>query len=148
MKVVLQRVSRAKVEIEGEETRSIGAGLMVLLGAQDRDTEEDLKYIVEKTAGLRIFDDEKGVMNLSVMDVKGEMLLISQFTLLADTKKGKRPSYIAAGDPKRANELYEAAAEAFRAKGIPVKTGTFGADMKVSLTNEGPVTIVIDSRNR
>ncbi|MBP3940180.1 MAG: D-tyrosyl-tRNA(Tyr) deacylase [Christensenellaceae bacterium] len=148
MKVVLQRVSRAKVEIEGEETREIGFGLMVLIGVMYGDTEDDLKYITEKTAGLRIFDDENGVMNRSLMDVGGEMLLISQFTLLADTKKGKRPSYIAAGDPKIANAMYEKAAEIFRGKGIPVKTGTFGADMQVSLTNNGPVTIIIDSRNR
>ena len=148
MKVVLQRVSRAKVEIEGEETREIGMGLMVLIGVMDGDTEDDLKYITEKTAGLRIFDDENGVMNRSLMDVGGEMLLISQFTLLADTKKGKRPSYIAAGDPKIANAMNEKAAEIFRGKGIPVKTGTFGADMQVSLTNNGPVTIIIDSRNR
>ena len=107
-----------------------------------------MEYIVKKTAGLRIFNDEKGVMNLSLLDIKGEMLLISQFTLLADTRKGKRPSYIGAGDPKAANAMYEKTAEAFRAVGIAVKTGTFGADMKVSLANDGPVTIILDSRQR
>lgn len=148
MKVFIQRAAWAKVEIDGEETRSIGKGLMVLIGVADGDTDEDLNYILKKTANLRIFDDENGVMNRSLIDVGGEMLLISQFTLLADTKKGNRPSYIGAGNPETAKAMYERAIEGFKAFGIPVKTGTFGADMHVSLENSGPVTIIIDSRNR
>ena len=105
MKTVVQRVSSARVEIKGEETRGIGQGLMVLLGVADGDTDEDLQYIVRKVSGLRIFDDDNGVMNRSVMDIGGEMLLVSQFTLLADTKKGNRPSYVEAGDPAAANMM-------------------------------------------
>jgi D-tyrosyl-tRNA(Tyr) deacylase len=148
MKTVVQRVSSARVEIKGEETRGIGQGLMVLLGVADGDTDEDLQYIVRKVSGLRIFDDDNGVMNRSVTDIGGEMLLVSQFTLLADTKKGNRPSYVEAGDPAAANTMYEKAIGEFRSRGIPVKTGTFGAEMKVSLVNEGPVTIIIDSRRK
>ncbi len=149
MRVVIQRVSRASVGVGGTVQASIGNGLLVLLGIEGEDQAEDITWLVRKIARLRIFNDDNGVMNLSIMDQKGEFLVISQFTLHAQTKKGNRPSYIRAAGPEIAIPLYEAFVEALREmSGLPVKTGTFGADMQVELVNDGPVTILIDSRQR
>lgn len=149
MRVVIQRVLKAAVTIEGQVTSEIGEGLMILLGIQSDDTPEDIAWLTQKIAHLRIFDDEEGVMNRSVVDVKGDMLVVSQFTLMARTKKGNRPSYIDAAPPAVSVPLYEKFVEVLgQETGFPVKTGTFGADMAVSLINQGPVTIIIDSKNR
>ena len=149
MRVVIQRVSSASVVIEGRTRAAIQAGLLVLLGVEPADTAEDIEWLCGKIARLRIFNDPAGVMNLSVIDVKGEVLLISQFTLFASTKKGNRPSYIDAARPEIAVPLYQSfIARLAQELGAPVQTGEFGADMKVSLTNDGPVTIIIDSKNR
>lgn len=149
MRVVIQRVSEASVTIGGEVKSSIGRGLLVLLGVGHDDTEDDIDYLVKKTASLRIFDDEAGVMNRSVTDVGGEVIVVSQFTLMASTRKGNRPSYIGAAGHELAVPLYEAFCRRMsEALGKNVGTGEFGADMKVSLLNDGPVTICIDSKNR
>ena len=149
MKAVIQRVSSAAVSSGGKEVSRIGHGLMILLGVQKGDTGEDRDYMVRKIPRLRIFPDENGVMNLDVTQAGGEILLVSQFTLLAQTKKGNRPSYIEAEVPGRADALYLETAEALeQALGKPVQRGIFGADMSVSLVNEGPTTILIDSRQR
>lgn len=149
MRVVVQRVSRASVAIEGRVQGAIRHGLLVLLGIGDDDTEEDLKWLVQKVVHLRIFDDTHGVMNQSILDIQGEMLVISQFTLLASTKKGNRPSYIRAAKHEIAIPLYEKfCKESEKLLGKPVETGIFGADMKVELCNDGPVTIWIDSKNK
>ena len=149
MRAVIQRVSSASVSIGGKEKSAIGAGLLVLLGIGHEDTEEDLEWLVKKIAGLRIFDDEAGVMNLSVADVGGEALVVSQFTLMASTKKGNRPSYIGAAGHEKAIPLYQAFCDALScAIGRPVGTGEFGADMQVALVNDGPVTICIDTKNK
>ncbi|MDO5035547.1 MAG: D-aminoacyl-tRNA deacylase [Porphyromonas sp.] len=149
MKVVIQRVKEASVSVEDKLVSSIGAGLLVLLGIEVGDSDEDFDYILKKTLQLRIFDDDQGVMNLDVRQIEGEILLISQFTLLAATKKGNRPSYIQAARPEVSEPLYERMAEALSdGLGKPVQRGIFGADMQVSLVNDGPVTIVIDSRQR
>ena len=148
MRVVIQRVSSASVIVAGEIVGSIDHGLLVLLGVADGDQEEDLQYVLEKTTGLRIFEDDAGKMNLSVVDVGGAMLVVSQFTLLSDTRKGKRPSFNSAAAPELANRFYEEFSALVRQRGIPVAEGVFGANMQVSLVNDGPVTIVIDSRNR
>ena len=149
MRVVIQRVSEASVTIGGEVKSSIGLGLLVLLGVGHDDTEDDIDYLVKKTASLRIFDDEAGVMNRSVTDVGGEVIVVSQFTLMASTRKGNRPSYIGAAGHELAVPLYEAFCRRMsEALGKNVGTGEFGADMKVSLLNDGPVTICIDSKNR
>lgn len=149
MRVVIQRVSEASVTIGGEVKSSIGLGLLVLLGVGHDDTEDDIDYLVKKTASLRIFDDEAGVMNRSVTDVGGEVIVVSQFTLMASTRKGNRPSYIGAAGHELAVPLYEAFCRSMsEALGKNVGTGEFGADMKVSLLNDGPVTICIDSKNR
>ena len=148
MRVVIQRVSSASVIVAGEIVGSIDHGLLVLLGVADGDQEEDLQYMLEKTTGLRIFEDDAGKMNLSVVDVGGAMLVVSQFTLLSDTRKGKRPSFNSAAAPELANRFYEEFSALVRQRGIPVAEGVFGANMQVSLVNDGPVTIVIDSRNR
>lgn len=149
MRVVIQRVSEAAVAIEGEERRAIGRGLLVLLGVEEADTEEDTDWLVSKIIRMRIFPDAEGRMNQSVQDCEGEILVISQFTLFASTKKGNRPGFTRAARPATAIPHYENFVKKLRAlSGRPVKTGTFGADMKVSLTNDGPVTIVIDSRAR
>ena len=149
MRVVIQRVSRASVEIDGAVKSSIGAGLLVLLGIENEDTAEDGEWLCAKISNLRIFNDEHAVMNRSVKEIQGEVLLISQFTLHALTKKGNRPSYIKAARPETAIPLYEQFIEQLEAElGKKIGTGEFGADMKVSLVNDGPVTIIIDSRNR
>lgn len=149
MRVVIQRVSEASVSIEGKVKANIGVGLMVLVGFEAADTTEDLEWMVKKVTQLRIFGDEQGLMNLSVQDVGGEMLVISQFTLHASTKKGNRPSFMQAARPDVAIPLYESfIARLEAALGRPIGSGSFGADMKVALVNDGPVTITIDSRNK
>ena len=149
MRVVIQRVAHAKVCIDGEVHSQIGNGLLVLLGIQPTDGQDDIDYLVPKVTHLRIFDDAAGVMNLSVRDVAGEVLVVSQFTLMASTRKGNRPSYIHAAPPAVAEPLYEAFVEQLStAMEKRVQTGRFGADMQVSLLNDGPVTICIDSRHR
>ena len=149
MRAVIQRVSSASVTIVGQVKSSIGKGLLVLLGVGYEDGQEDIDWLVKKISGLRIFDDEAGVMNRSVVDVGGEALVVSQFTLMASTKKGNRPSYIHAAGHEIAVPLYESFCVALsEAVGKPVGTGEFGADMKVSLVNDGPVTICIDTKNK
>lgn len=149
MKIVIQRVSRASVTIDGKVKSSIGRGFLVLLGIASDDTVEDVEWLVKKTAALRVFDDEKGVMNLPITAVDGEILIISQFTLMASYKKGNRPSWIHAAPHSIAIPLYELFCSRLGdAIGRPVGTGEFGADMKVELLNDGPVTICMDSRNR
>ncbi len=146
MRVVLQRVTSASVEIDGETTGEIGPGLVLLLGIAKEDTQRDVEYVVDKCAGLRIFGDENGKMNRSLMDVAGEVLLISQFTLFGDTRKGRRPSFEGAASPDLAEPLYELAVERLKEKGIRVATGRFGAFMEVELVNDGPVTLTVESR--
>lgn len=149
MIAVIQRVSSCSVTIEGAVKSSIGKGLLVLVGIEDADTDEDIDWLSSKVVSIRIFDDAEGVMNLSVLDVGGDVLVVSQFTLHASTKKGNRPSYIKAAKPPIAIPLYEKFVAALQSKlGKPVMTGEFGADMKVSLLNDGPVTIVIDTKNK
>jgi len=149
MRVVVQKVERAAVEIEGRVHASIGQGLLVLLGVEDADTQEDIDWLVGKLSRLRVFDDENGVMNLSIRDVGGEFMVISQFTLHASTKKGNRPSYIRAAKPGHAIPMYEAfIASLKKESACRVCSGTFGAYMKISLVNDGPVTIGVDSKNR
>ncbi len=149
MRAVIQRVSSASVTIGGQVKSSIGKGLLVLLGVGYEDGQEDIDWLVKKISGLRIFDDEAGVMNRSVVDVGGEALVVSQFTLMASTKKGNRPSYIHAAGHEIAVPLYESFCTALsEAVGKPVGTGEFGADMKVALVNDGPVTICIDTKNK
>lgn len=148
MIVVIQRVSEASVKIEGKIKSSISKGLLILVGIEEADNAEDIEWLSKKIVNLRIFSDDEGKMNESLLDVNGEMLVISQFTLHAMTKKGNRPSYIKAARPEIAIPVYEQFVAALQASGQPVGTGEFGADMKVSLLNDGPVTIVIDSKNR
>ena len=149
MKVVIQRVLEASVVIDGAVHNQINQGFVVLLGIGQTDDEQDINYLVQKILGLRIFSDAEGKMNCSLDEVNGEVLLISQFTLFASTKKGNRPSYIDAALPEIAKELYLKAVQAFESQlGHKVKTGVFGADMKISLVNDGPVTILIDSKNK
>ena len=149
MRVVIQRVSKASVSIGGEVRSAIGGGLLVLLGVGPDDTDEDLDYLVKKTAALRIFNDDAGVMNRSVVEVGGDIIVVSQFTLMAATRKGNRPSYIGAAGHETAIPLYEEFCRRLsEAIGREVATGEFGADMQVSLVNDGPVTICIDSKNR
>lgn len=149
MRTVIQRVSSASVTIDGTVKSAIGPGLMILLGVGHEDEQEDIDWLTKKIAGLRIFDDEAGVMNRSVVDVDGEALVVSQFTLMASTKKGNRPSYIGAAGHELAIPLYERfCATLSTAIGKPVGTGEFGADMKVALVNDGPVTICIDTKNK
>ncbi|MBQ2979993.1 MAG: D-tyrosyl-tRNA(Tyr) deacylase [Bacteroidaceae bacterium] len=149
MRIVIQRVKEASVTISGNVHSSIGQGMLILVGVEDRDSAEDVDWLVKKTAQLRIFDDENGVMNRSVIDVAGEALVVSQFTLHASTKKGNRPSYIRASRPEHAVPMYELfCRELSQAIGKEVGTGVFGADMQVALINDGPVTICIDSQNR
>ena len=149
MRAVIQRVSHASVTIDGTKKSEIGKGFLILLGIENSDSEEDIAWLVKKIGGLRVFDDENGVMNLSVKDIKGEILVVSQFTLMASYKKGNRPSYIRAAGHDVAIPLYEKFCEAMD-KEIekPVKTGTFGADMKVELLNDGPGTICMDTKNK
>jgi D-tyrosyl-tRNA(Tyr) deacylase len=149
MRTVIQRVQHAAVVADGEQTGSIGQGLMILIGIEDADTEEDIEWICQKIVNLRIFNDENGLMNLSVQDIGGEILLVSQFTLFASTKKGNRPSYIRAARPEKAIPLYEQTIRQLTTlSGKPIATGVFGADMQVSLVNDGPVTILIDTKDR
>ena len=149
MRVVLQRVTHASVEIDGALLSQIGIGLLVLLGIEPVDTQEDADWLVKKIAALRIFDDENGVMNRNVVDVDGQVLVVSQFTLMASYKKGNRPSYIRAARPEVAVPLYEYFVEQMaKTTGKPVETGVFGADMQVSLLNNGPVTITMDTHNK
>lgn len=145
MRCVVQRVTEASVTVNGETVGAVGPGLMILIGVSTEDTDADLKYMAEKVPNLRIFDDENGVMNRSVLDVGGSILAVSQFTLYGDARGGRRPSYIRAAKPDEANALYERLVAAWRAKGIHVETGRFRTEMKVSLVNDGPVTILIDS---
>lgn len=148
MRAVVQRVSKASVTIDQQEVGKIDQGLVILLGIHEKDTQDDVDYLVKKIAQIRIFEDEQGKMNRSVEDVEGQILSVSQFTLFADTKKGNRPSFISAARPEIAIPLYEAFNEGIRNRGITVATGQFGADMAVSLINDGPVTIIIDSQNK
>jgi D-tyrosyl-tRNA(Tyr) deacylase len=149
MRAVIQRVSSASVSDENGEVNSISGGLLILLGIETEDTIEDISYLVGKISKLRVCDDEKGIMNLSVVDVNGELLIISQFTLHADTRKGNRPSYIRAARPEIAIPLYNKFIESIMLETkLVIKTGWFGAHMQVSLVNDGPVTIIIDSKAR
>lgn len=149
MKLVIQRVKHASVSIGGSLHSRIDAGLLVLVGVAQDDTEEDVHYLAAKTAAMRIFDDDNGVMNRSVCDIRGDILAVSQFTLLASTRKGNRPSYIHAAAHELAVPLYDLfCSECEQITGRPVRKGVFGADMQVELLNDGPVTIVIDSRNK
>ena len=149
MRVVVQRVSYSSVSVEGDTVSSIGNGMLVLAGFEHTDTTEDLEWMSAKIVQLRIFADQEGVMNLSVKDTNGEILVISQFTLHAATKKGNRPSYIRAAPPEISVLLYQMFVDKVSEQlGKPVKTGIFGADMKVELLNDGPVTIIIDSKNK
>ena len=149
MRIVIQRVNHASVTINQQEKSSIDTGYLILLGIGKDDTEEDINWLVKKVIGLRIFDDEMGVMNRSIMDIKGEILVVSQFTLMASYKKGKRPSWIHAAPHELSIPLYNRFCDALsEAMGKPVGTGEFGADMKVELLNDGPVTICMDTKNK
>jgi D-tyrosyl-tRNA(Tyr) deacylase len=149
MRAVIQRVSSASVSIDGIVKASVGAGLLILFGVGHEDGKEDIDWLVRKISGLKIFNDGDGVMNLSVLETGGEVIVVSQFTLMASTKKGNRPSYIGAAGHEKAIPLYEQFCKALsEAIGKPVGTGEFGADMKVFLINDGPVTICIDTKNR
>ena len=149
MKAVIQRVSQASVTIEGVKVANIQKGLLVLVGFEDADTKEDINWLTAKIANLRIFGDENDVMNLSLKEVDGDMIIVSQFTLHASTKKGNRPSYLKASKPEIAISLYESFIQQMETElGKKVKTGQFGADMKVALLNDGPVTIIIDTKNK
>ena len=147
MRAVIQRVSRARVEVADEVVGSIGAGLLVLLGIGQDDAIADLNYVFEKTINLRIFSDENGKMNLSLLDVQGDLLVVSQFTLYGDVRKGRRPSFVSAMPPAPAAAMVDEFVAKGRAMGVNVQTGMFGADMNVELLNQGPVTILIDSRS-
>ena len=149
MRTVIQRVTEASVKVDGKITGAIKEGLLILVGIEDADTQEDIDWLTKKIAGLRIFNDENGVMNRSVMDVGGGLLAVSQFTLMASTKKGNRPSYIRASKGEYAEPMYEEFCLALEKEaGIKVEKGIFGADMKVSLLNDGPVTIIMDTKNK
>jgi D-tyrosyl-tRNA(Tyr) deacylase len=149
MIAVIQRVTRASVTIDQNVHAAIGAGLLVLVGVEEADDSEDIDWLASKIANLRIFNDEAGVMNVSVRDINGELLVVSQFTLHASTKKGNRPSYIKAARPDKAVPVYEAFVKKVSSEiGKTVQTGVFGADMKIELVNDGPVTILIDTKNK
>jgi D-tyrosyl-tRNA(Tyr) deacylase len=148
VRVVIQRVSKASVIADGKENGEIGRGFMLLVGVEEEDSTEDVDYLTRKIANMRIFEDDEGKMNLSLKEVDGEILSISQFTLHANTKKGNRPSFIDAANPEQADELYEELNNNLRQEGLTVETGVFGADMDVSLVNDGPVTILVDSKNK
>lgn len=149
MRAVIQRVKEASVKVDGNITGQIENGLLVLVGIEDSDTDEDIEWLSKKIVGLRIFDDENGVMNLSVMDTDGNILAVSQFTLMASTKKGNRPSYIRASKGEFAEPMYQKFCTALEKEtGKKTQKGIFGADMKVSLLNDGPVTIIIDTKNK
>ncbi|OPA80382.1 D-tyrosyl-tRNA(Tyr) deacylase [Paenibacillus selenitireducens] len=146
MKVVIQRCKEAQVRVDGETIGQIEQGLMLLVGITHEDTEQDVRYVADKTAGLRIFEDDQEKMNFSVLDVGGQILSVSQFTLYGDCRKGKRPNFMAAARPDQAERLYELFNDRLRELGLVVETGKFGAMMDVSLTNWGPVTIILDSK--
>ena len=146
--MLLQRVTGASVSIGGETVGRIGQGLVIFVGVANGDTERDAQYLAQKTVSLRIFADEAGRFNLSVLDIKGELLVVSQFTLLADTKKGRRPSFIEAASPAQAEELFERFVEQARATGLKVETGRFQQYMQVEINNDGPVTILLDSKEK
>lgn len=149
MRVVIQRVKQCSVEVDQKIVGKISDGLLVLLGIEHEDTQEDITYLCGKITNLRIFNDANGVMNASVKDIDGEILVVSQFTLHASTKKGNRPSYIKAANPNQAQPMYEEFVKQLQQEiSKPIQTGTFGADMKVSLLNDGPVTIIMDSKNK
>lgn len=149
MRAVIQRVSSASVTVDGKQISSIGKGLLILLGVEEADTREDLDWLVGKIARLRIFGDENGAMNLSVQDVEGEAIVVSQFTLHGSTKKGNRPSFIKAAKPEQAEPMYEEFISTLgRVIGKPIGSGSFGAMMDVALVNDGPVTIIIDTKNK
>ncbi len=149
MRAVVQRVSKASVAVEGKLISKIETGLLILLGVEEADTQDDLEWLSRKVANLRIFNDENGIMNRSVLEMKGDALVISQFTLYASTKKGNRPSYIKAAKPPVAIPFYKQFVKRLKDDmGKEISTGVFGADMKVELVNDGPVTIVIDTKNR
>ena len=145
MRVLLQRVTKAGVQVEGENIATIGSGLLLLLGVAHLDTRDDADWLVEKISNLRIFTDDSDKMNLSVTDIGGEVLVVSQFTLYGDCRKGRRPSFSQASEPALANELYEYFQERLQARGLKVASGRFGAHMEVSLQNDGPVTFILDS---
>lgn len=145
MKAVVQRVKRSSVTIDGKMVGEIGQGLMVLLGVSEEDTERECDYLADKIVGLRIFEDDAGKMNRSLLDIQGEMLIVSQFTLCADCRKGRRPSFVRAARPEKAIPLYERFISQVQAQGIRTATGEFGADMLVSIENDGPVTIPLDT---
>lgn len=146
MRAVVQRVSQASVKVDGEEVGAIGRGMLVLLGVGEGDVKKDLDYLVNKLVGLRIFPDEKGSMNRSLLDVRGEMLVVSQFTLYGDCRKGRRPSFVKAMEPSSAQEMCDIFVEEVKRAGVQrVETGVFGAMMEVSLINDGPVTLLVDS---
>lgn len=148
MRVVIQRVSEAKVIANGVLSGAIQKGLLLLVGVEEADTSEDVDYLTRKISNMRIFEDDEDKMNLSLKEVDGEILSISQFTLHADTKKGNRPSFIKAARPEQADKLYEELNDKLHAEGLNVEVGVFGADMDVSLVNDGPVTILVDSKNK
>ena len=149
MRAVLQRVTEASVKVDGKITGEIKEGLLILVGVEDADTQEDIEWLTKKIAGCRIFNDENGVMNRSVMEIGGGLLAVSQFTLMASTKKGNRPSYIRASKGPVAEPIYEKFCQTLeKESGIKVEKGIFGADMKVSLLNDGPVTIIMDTKNK
>ena len=146
MRAVIQRVTESSVAVEGRAIGSIGRGLLVLLGVGEGDSEKEADYLAEKIANLRIFEDQDGKMNLSLLEIGDEMLVVSQFTLLGNCRKGKRPSFVQAAAPEIANKLYEYFVEVSKQKGIRVQTGEFGAMMAVSLVNDGPVTLIVESK--
>lgn len=148
MKALLQRVTRALVSVGNERVGSIGQGLVVFLGVANGDTEEDAQYLAQKIVNLRIFSDKEGKFNFSALDVEGELLLVSQFTLLADTRKGRRPSFVEAAPPAQAAELFECFVEQIRATGLKVETGRFQQYMQVEIHNDGPVTILLESKEK
>jgi len=148
MKALIQRVAHSSVTVEGEVVGAINKGFLVLMGVEQEDTQDDLDYLIRKITKLRVFEDEQGKMNLSLEQVDGEVLLVSQFTLLADTRKGNRPSFNKAADPDTGKLYYEKAIQCFKEAGLSVATGSFGASMQVELLNNGPVTIWIDSQDR
>jgi len=146
MRAVVQRVTEARVEVAGKRVGEIGAGLLVLLGVARDDTRDDADYLADKTVNLRVFDDDEGKMNRSLLESGGAVLVVSQFTLYGDVRRGRRPSYSDAAEPEKANQLYEYFVERVRSAAVKVETGIFQAMMQVSLTNDGPVTILLDSR--